>query len=260
MGVARLVAPLLGAQHYTYFVMKRTLLPIFRFAACLTIVCQVSTSVAVDLPPAPAKVLRFADIIIQRYDQNGDGVLQREEWQQMAGTPQAIDLDGDGQITRDELVWFLTHFGHSHTIHRTLPIDLREPPRFDPANLRLFSPAWQRPGAMQIHQQQNGAPQHLPEDGVEALIAANEQIVDEDVFQRLLEEGQIPSATPYHVLPVRLQGVPAWFIRLDRNGDGMVSLIEFSPALRPHEVALFRRFDRNNDGVICPNEARMGPR
>ena len=45
--------------------------------------------------------------------------------------------------------------------------------------------------------------------------------------------------------------VPAWFRRMDRNGDGDVSLREF---LGPLE--LFRAIDRDGDGLISADEAR----
>jgi len=195
---------------------------------------------------------------MQRFDLDGDGILQREEWQRMPGTPQAIDLNGDGQITRDELIWFLTHYGHSRTIHRTIAVDLSAPYRFDPANLHFFRPVWQRVTTMPVPQ--NGTAQDPVEGSAEAIISANEEVVDDDVYQRLLEEGQIPFSRPYHVLPETLRGVPAWFILMDRNGDGMVSLAEFAPTLAPSAVARFRRLDMNNDGFIDPNEARASVR
>ena len=45
--------------------------------------------------------------------------------------------------------------------------------------------------------------------------------------------------------------VPAWFARMDRNGDGDVSRHEF---LGPTE--LFRKLDRDGDGLLGPDEAR----
>jgi Ca2+-binding EF-hand superfamily protein len=48
-----------------------------------------------------------------------------------------------------------------------------------------------------------------------------------------------------------LTSVPAWFAKMDRNGDGEVSLREF---LGPLE--LFRKLDRNGDGLISAEEAR----
>ena len=230
--------------------MKKTLL-----VMCLAITGLLPMAfVSAQLPPAPPKVVRYAEIMIQRYDRNGDGVLQREEWERMPGTPQAIDLDGDGIITRDELIWFLTHYGHYRTIHRTRMVDLREPRRFDPENLIHVRPVWQRPTAPPAVREDTG--QDLPEDSAEAIMMAHEEVVDDEVYQRMLEERQIPAARPYHVLPERLQGVPAWFIMLDRNGDGQISLQEFAPTLDRRMMALFERLDLNNDGLICPDEAR----
>ncbi len=47
--------------------------------------------------------------------------------------------------------------------------------------------------------------------------------------------------------PVNL---PAWFAKMDRNGDGDISLREF---VGP--IELFRKFDKNGDGLISPEEA-----
>jgi Ca2+-binding EF-hand superfamily protein len=44
--------------------------------------------------------------------------------------------------------------------------------------------------------------------------------------------------------------LPAWFTKMDRNGDGEVSLREF---VGP--IELFRKLDRNGDGLISPDEA-----
>ena len=53
--------------------------------------------------------------------------------------------------------------------------------------------------------------------------------------------------------------VPAWFTKMDRNGDGDVSLREF---VGP--IELFRKLDKNGDGLISPEEAiaaeKAGPK
>lgn len=45
----------------------------------------------------------FADGIIKRYDRNGNGKLEKDEWGEMRGDPKASDGNGDGVITKDEL-------------------------------------------------------------------------------------------------------------------------------------------------------------
>ena len=47
-------------------------------------------------------------------------------------------------------------------------------------------------------------------------------------------------------------GVPDWFIRLDADGDGQVGLYEWKTSGRP--LAEFVRMDRNGDGFITMPE------
>ena len=203
-------------------------------------------------PSAPAKVVRYAAIMVQRYDQNNDGILQREEWEAMPGNPQAIDIDGDQQITRSELVWYFVQYGQSRTIHRTIAVNLSDPYKFDPANLKFLKPVWQRttptaPGT-EIQKKE--------EDLTADLLKSSEQPIDDDAYQKMLEDRQIPSARPYHVLPEKLRGVPAWFILRDRDGDGQISPTEFAPMLSPAAMNLFKTLDKNGDGLIVPDEVR----
>ena len=217
--------------------------------ACLLL----PASFADDIPPPPAKVLRYAGVMIQRYDKNGDGILQPEEWEKMPGTPRAIDLDGDQHITRDELTWYFAHYGYSRTIHRTIVIDRSEPYRFDPNNMSVFHPAVPRAAAPPAPQTDT---QESTDNTMEEMIKANESPIDDDIYRALLEEHRIPAARPYHVLPEHLRGVPRWFVMLDKNGDGQISLAEFAPALAYSAVVLFKRFDKNDNGFIEPNEVR----
>ena len=46
---------------------------------------------------------KYADGLLQRYDKNKDGMLQRDEWKEMKTEHQGADANGDGTITLDEL-------------------------------------------------------------------------------------------------------------------------------------------------------------
>jgi Ca2+-binding EF-hand superfamily protein len=50
-------------------------------------------------------------------------------------------------------------------------------------------------------------------------------------------------------------GVPSWFKSRDNNGDGQVSLSEYSRTMSESVVSEFRRYDLNNDGIITAKEA-----
>ena len=209
-------------------------------------------SFAAELNPS-AKVVRYATTMIKRYDTDGDGILQREEWEKMPGTPQAIDLNGDGQITKDELVWYMMQYGQSRTIHRTFFVDLSEPYKFDPANMRIFQPVMPRATAPPVA---DTTTQESSDDAAEKMIDANDKPIDEDAYQKMLEERQIPASRPYHVLPESLRGVPRWFIMLDKDGDGQISMAEFLERY-PRAVRLFKQYDKNDNGFIEPDEARI---
>jgi len=224
------------------------------FIFCFVFAGLLPTSLAQGLAPTPAKVSRYAQILMQRYDQNGDGILQQEEWEKMPGTPRAIDLNGDGQITMEELTWYLSYYGQSRTIHRTIAVNVAEPYRFNPERMQLFTPVIQRVSAPPASDPVETS--EVPDDNLEEMIKENEQPVDDDVYQKMLEERLIPSARPYHVLPETLRGVPSWFIMLDKNGDGQISLLEFAPTLNQRRIMLFKQYDKNNDWFITPDEVR----
>ncbi len=53
------------------------------------------------------RYLQYARGVIQRYDKNRDGMLDRNEWSAVSGNVAAADQDGDGKITAEEYATFL---------------------------------------------------------------------------------------------------------------------------------------------------------
>lgn len=50
-------------------------------------------------------------------------------------------------------------------------------------------------------------------------------------------------------------GLPSWFKSRDTNGDGQVSMSEYSGSWSAGTVSEFRRYDLNDDGFITAKEA-----
>jgi hypothetical protein len=57
---------------------------------------------------------------------------------------------------------------------------------------------------------------------------------------------------PADHLPTNL---PSWFKSRDANGDGQVSMSEYSRSWSSSMVSEFRRYDVNDDGIITAKEA-----
>lgn len=51
-----------------------------------------------------------------------------------------------------------------------------------------------------------------------------------------------------------ISGLPGWFARLDANGDGQVSMAEYSASWNEQTAADFVQFDLNQDGIVTPEE------
>ena len=68
-----------------------------------------------------AKILRYAQRLVEQYDTNHDGYLEKEEWQQMRGNPAIVDRDHDGLITVEDLARYITIYGRYRHIQLLAP-------------------------------------------------------------------------------------------------------------------------------------------
>ena len=175
----------------------------------------------------PAKVRRYAQRLLQRYDRNGDGRLQPEEWRQMPAGAQLADLDRDQVITVDELVQGIVAYGEFRRIR--LPH-----PGFGPD--RLAGPGQKPPAGAKA------AAATQPSDDADKPL-------DPEALEAMRREAK------FHVRASRLpSGLPNWFAARDDDGDGQLTLSEFAPKPTPAELEEFRRYDLNGDGMLTAKE------
>jgi len=196
---------------------------------------------AATLDALPVKARRYAEHLVRRYDRNGDGRLEPDEWRAMQGAPDAIDRNGDHTITLEEMILHLAAYGQRRRI--SVP---------NPA-MTVSSP---RPPEVA---------QGAADKGVKPKSKEGASPSPPSIPKAAPDPTDPTAGKKFYVSPSRLpSGLPEWFRARDANGDGQISLAEYAPKPTPAELAEFARYDRDGDGFItareCAPPARSGKR
>lgn len=184
-----------------------------------------------NTPPVveiPAKVRRYAEKLITRYDLDGNGTLEPVEWLQMRGDPRNDDLNGDEKLTAEELAIRIAVYGHRRFIRLMPGRRVEEPMAMaDPANATTATN--------------------------EATAAAEAAAALEAEREKRLRSRQ------FYVRSSRLpSGLPEWFVEGDTNGDAQMSMAEFSAKWSSSELDRFDTYDHDGDGIITAQECARG--
>ena len=213
--------------------------------------------------PISAKTLRYTEHLISKYDTNTNGRLEYGEWYgKMSGSPQVIDIDGDSVLTLDEIASHIDRFTRWRTIHNPYPLQQLMANRVVPEQEK-FTGIFRPISEQKTSSQKIDATQTIAEAGplTDEQLEETVQEKSDDNAENIensenvaVFQGTMPAAQA-RKYGVPTQGLPAWFVQRDRNGDGQVSLYEFAaPAFRDEDLARFGRFDKNADGFITPDE------
>lgn len=188
------------------------------------------------------KVRRYAEELIEKYDANHSGQIEEEEWAKMEGSPAAIDADKSGAISLDELLAYLSKYSLAHRINVASPTPslsvsgLSGPPSGAPAE-----------AAITPETAEGVAPESNPDEA--KLDSLDRERTS--TFRRTPR-----SLQKFYIPPTSLpQGLPEWFLSRDGDGDGQLTLREYSPGMIRSEIDEFYRYDLDRDGVITAQEA-----
>ncbi len=170
-------------------------------------------------PPADAAGRaqeRMVQMAFGRYDRNGNGVLEKDEWDALGPDPSSMDANRDGRITRDEFAAaMVARFGGRG--------------RGGEGDGRFFTRREGEENPPGADGEAAGGPG--PASGRKSLRLRT-------AAERLAE----------------LEGLPEWFARTDANGDGQVQMSEYATSWSEQVVADFSQFDLNGDGIVTPGE------
>lgn len=215
--------------------------------------------------PIPAKILRYARTLLRQYDADGSGYLESREWPRdpLAADAPRADVDRDEAISADELARYIADYGRYRKIRMprrpfevvfedTGPLEVDVEPAADPADNEPSGDANTPPEEPTT---EDGLIDK-PADGVETddSTAAGRLLQPPTPQPEAIDPRLPPSHAKYHVPRRRLTGMPEWFQTRDANGDGQISLAEYSDRPTQASIARFRRYDRNKDGVITVSE------
>lgn len=176
------------------------------------------------------KVQRYAARLMSRYDLNGDRLLEQSEWIAMRGDPAGtMDLDGDGVITTDEIVTRVAMYGR-----RSLRVMPNVPVRIAETSDEPAEPQSRARTAYRV------LPDGEPSEVAKAPASSTPE-------SRMIRR--------FFVIPSQLpQGVAGWFLDNDADGDGQITMAEFSANWTEVEATRFGSYDLNSDGVITASE------
>lgn len=167
------------------------------------------------------RMLRYAEGLLKQYDTNKDGILQRDEWSKMRSESQKADRDANGLITKEELAAQLADYSKGRSSGSS--------------------------GSSSGGSSSSGSGYSYgsrPSSGGSSSAGTRSASAGTVKTYRFL--------SPAERLP---SGLPDWFTRNDGNGDGQISMAEFSTSWDDERAAEFTRWDRNGDGLVTPKEA-----
>jgi Ca2+-binding EF-hand superfamily protein len=169
--------------------------------------------------------------MLNQYDQNKNGVLEREEWSKMRNEPEKGDKDGDGKITLDELTERLGGWRAQRAS----------------GDSASNSSTTSGPGASGF--------------GGGDFGGGRGGFGGRGSFGRRSFEPLRPTTgsggqpyrflTPAERMP---EGLPSEFTTKDRDGDGQLSMAEFSTTWNESTLSSFNRWDLNGDGFVTAAE------
>ncbi|MAT16869.1 MAG: hypothetical protein CMJ46_16540 [Planctomyces sp.] len=184
--------------------------------------------------PIPTKVYSYAHRIVRKYDLDRSTQLEPAEYNNLKDRDTFVGADNNGDliISSDELAQYIANYGENRRIRLLSPYGGSEE---DETTSPTTSPA--------------GAASSTSSNRTTPATTGAEEMTPE---QKELERRR---GLKYSVKSSRLpDGLPPWFLTLDKDGDAQLTVSEFAPDASQLKVEEFRKLDLNRDGLMTPAE------
>lgn len=238
------------------------------------------------------EVVRFADRILDRYDRDDSGVLERDEWSRgrWRTPPETSDLNKDGKLTREELCERVKDYdglrgsssrnsNGSSRGSRANDDDRDRYRRYAESLLRRYDE--NDSGVLEENEFRRMSSYHRGADANGDNVITQGELADRlasygrdgGSSERRRSSGirEAAAGESYIVTGERLeggrktyrartpterlpQGLPDWFLRNDANGDGQIFMAEYAVSWTDEKLREFQNLDANGDGLITPEE------
>jgi hypothetical protein len=189
----------------------------------------------------------FANSMMQRYDKDGSGVLEKSEWAGFRTDPSPGDTNKDGKLTKDELTkWMSSRFGQSRGGG-----DSGRGSSDRGSSGRGGSPQASGRGGSSQASGRGGRDRGSSQGGGRGG--------SQDGRRGGNSNSDTAESYRFKTLGERLpEGLPEWFKSNDGNGDGQIMMSEYAKNWNAQMLDSFDKFDFNADGVITPEECLDG--
>jgi uncharacterized membrane protein YgcG len=169
-----------------------------------------------------SKYKDYAASLIKQHDRNKNGVLEKDEWNDLKSEHRAADANSDSVITADELALKLQAYSSGSNSSGG-------------SSNSYGSKGGSSSGG---DSQRRGWGSWGNKSGSSTAAKPGEK--KDYRFQTATER-----------LP---KGLPDWFLRSDVDSDGQVAMVEYSTSWSDTTAAEFQKYDLDGDGFITPQE------
>ncbi len=188
-----------------------------------------------------------------RYDSNKNGYLEKDELQGGLARQFALwDMNSDGKVFAKEIVEAYTRMQAPQQSQIRATAAKSGNPLFqaiDRSGDGRLSLREMRTAQEKIHEFDENNDKQISNEEIPVSLAVNFGRGNSSFnrYQVLSARDRGTQATP----PPNNNGAPEWFTRMDRNGDGDITMKEFLGTKED-----FQKLDTNNDGFVQPAEAK----